>query len=252
LPDGGATLPHGAVDGGGQRRVGKLLTGQLQLGASLGEHGLAIPNLLDGVLITGLGNLQGGHGGIDLGAGHQLLLPELGHPLARQTGLDEDRPGLGDQRRLFDVHTLVRALRRQADPDSRLPEGRVGLLDPETEVGRVQTGQSLAPSHPAAQVDQDLADAAGNLEAQHDLILGGQGARGNHQPRHLPFGRGLHPHGPLSARRGPRLLLRRRRGRLIGPAGAGGEADEENQEAQDRADSNRHRPDIVSQNAARR
>ena len=116
----------------------------------------------------------------------------------------------------------------------------------------LETGQGLAPSHPAAQVDQDLADAAGNLEAQHDLILGGQGARGNHQPRQLPFGRGLHPHGPLSARRGPRLLLRRRRGRLIGAAGAGGEADEENQEAQDRADSNRHRPDIVSQNAARR
>ena len=141
----GPPLSDHALDRSAEHRVGEGLAGQLQLGSSLGQDRLPRANLLQRVLIPCLGHLFGGHGGIQLGAGHELLLGQAGHALAVQPGLVQDGAGLAHERRLLGVHPIIGPPRRQPQANASLVERGLGLLQTKLEVGGIEPGHDLTP-----------------------------------------------------------------------------------------------------------
>ena len=181
-------LAHGAVDGGDDQGIGELLAGQLQLGSTLGQHGLSVADLLERVLVSPLGHLEVRLGGVKLRPGDELLFEKLYTSVAGQTRLVEHGPGLPHDRRLLGFDDLVLACRRQSQPGPGLLQRRFGLFDPQLEVRLVEPGDRLAAAYATAQVDVDRLDPAGHLGAQGHLVLGGQRAGRRHRPGKRPLG----------------------------------------------------------------
>ncbi len=94
---------------------------------------------------------------------------------------------------MLGIHAVVGALRRQTEPGARLLQRRHRLVHAELRVGGVEARDSLVAADPAAEVHEQLADPAGDLGAEHDLLVGREGAggadtaidhllRGRHEP----------------------------------------------------------------------
>ncbi len=201
-----------AVEGRGEHRVGQLLLGEAELGAALAEDGLAGAGLFDSLLIAAVGHTEGRFGGVQVGTGNELLVEEPLHALESELGLLQGRRGLAHTGRLLGRNDGVGPFRRQAQADAGLHHGGLGLGHPQLEIGGHQPGDRLTAPHRRADVDEDLVEAAGHLEAQRRLLIGGQGP-GDVDRARQPADLGFHdPHLASLAARGFRGLLRRGRG----------------------------------------
>ena len=186
----GPPLPNHAVDRSGEHRVGQGLARQLQLGPPLGQDRLPGADFLQRILIPCLGHLLGGHGGIELGAGHELLLGQAVHALAVQPRLVQDGAGLAHERGLLGVHPIVGPPRRQPQANAGLVKRGFGLLQAKLEIRGVEPGHDLTAAHGTAEVHRQFAQAAGHLQAENDLVIRGQRARHRHRPWHARLERG--------------------------------------------------------------
>ena len=95
-PTVGVPLADDAVERRGQRRVVELLPRELELGAALLEHRLAVAHFLERVLVAALGDLERRVGGVEVGARRDAALDEGLGAVLRQLGLVEHRPRLAD------------------------------------------------------------------------------------------------------------------------------------------------------------
>ena len=64
----------------------------------------------------------------------------------------------------------------ETETRARLLQGRIGLAQAKLEVGRRQAGDHVALVHGRSEIDAQLFDAAGDLEAEGDLFFGGKRA----------------------------------------------------------------------------
>ena len=99
LADGGLAFADGAVDGRNDDGIGELLARDLELGAALHQNGLAIAHLFDGVLVAAVRDGELGDGGVKLGAGDELAIPKLHHPVVAETRFLQHGRRLADQSR---------------------------------------------------------------------------------------------------------------------------------------------------------
>src|SRR5262249_23505884 len=83
-------------------------------------------------------------------------------------------PRLSRQRRFLRVYSIVIALRRKSEPDSRLLQRGLSLLQPHVEFGGFEDGDDLTFSRLTPQVDLDLAHTARALEPQSRVLSGGE------------------------------------------------------------------------------
>ena len=162
-----------------ERGVAQRLLGQLQLGAALLEHRLAVAHLLERILITAVRHLQRRVGRVEVGARANALLDEgLGAILA-SASLRRAPPAPAGRR------PSSRGRRRRRSPSRREPEAGPGLAAAppracctrSVEVGRRQPRDDLSAGDPAAEIDEQLVQPARHLQAEGDLFLGGQRAR---------------------------------------------------------------------------
>jgi len=190
-PNEGVTLRFGddAVDGREDRRVDQLLTREVQLGAPLRDDGLSIADLLERILIAALRHLERGFRGIELRARDQLLLQEARVSIACEPRVLERGAGLANDRRLLGIHLLVRPRRRQPEADARLLQRGLCLVNAHPEVALIQPTHDLAALDPGAEVHRDLGQPAGDLGAEHDLLVGGERAGRRHRAHLRPLGR---------------------------------------------------------------
>ena len=176
LADGRGALADHPVEGRGEDRIAPLLAGNLELRAALGDECLPVAHLLEGVLVAALGHLQRGLGRIELRTGRQAARDERLQPIATQLRFVEHGTRLAHDCRLEGIDDIVRAGRIESESGPRLLQGGVGLSDAQREVSFGKARDGLPCADPAAEIDQDLLDAAGDLEAEDGLLLGGQGA----------------------------------------------------------------------------
>ncbi len=73
-------------------------------------------------------------------------------------------------------HLVVLARDGQTQSGARLLECRLRLLAAQLEIRRRQAGDDLTAPDRGAEIDEEILDAAGDLEAEHHLFLGGEGA----------------------------------------------------------------------------
>src|SRR6266508_1708091 len=93
LAERGPSFAHGAVEWGVQSRLDELLLSDRQLRTPLQEHGLAVPDLLEGVLIAAIGDLERGFDAVEFGPRLNTLIDQLNRPFAVgfQSRADLDR-----------------------------------------------------------------------------------------------------------------------------------------------------------------
>src|SRR5262245_40178206 len=143
LAERGPSLAHGAVEGGVQSRLDELLLSDSQLRTPLQEHGLAVPDLLESVLIAAIGDLERGFDAVEFGPGLNTLIDQLNRPFAVRFRLLQQGPRLSRQRRFLRIYSIVIALRRKSEPDSRLLQRGLSLLQPHFELGGFEDGDDL-------------------------------------------------------------------------------------------------------------
>ncbi len=190
-PGGGVALADRAVEGRDEHRVGELLAREVELRAALGEHALAVARLVARLLVAPLGDLVGGLGGVEVGLRQQPLLVQLLGAGARGRRLGEHRLRLLDDGRRLEIRRAA-LVGPQAETRPGLVERRGRLADAELEVGRSQPRQHLAALHDAAEVDRQGDEPAGDLGAQHHLVLRRQRAGDGHHVGQRRALRGRH------------------------------------------------------------
>src|SRR5215207_6726245 len=173
----GVPLLHEPVEGRDDHGVRERLPRERKLGAPLREQRLAVANLLDGVLVPGLRDLEGGVGRLVLGERDDARLDERGDALPVLPRLFQDGARLPDGARHLGVEAVVVTLRLQAQPRARLLERGLGLLHAQAVVLLLDLRHHLPAPHDAAEVDGDGADAPRHLDAQRRLVLRGERAR---------------------------------------------------------------------------
>src|SRR5215831_20249578 len=179
---------HDAVERREDHGVGELLPSQIELGAALRDDGLAVADFLDRVLVAAFGHQQGRLGRVELGASDQLLLREPDAPIAGEPRVVHHRPRLTDDRRLLGIDLLIGTRRREPESYAGLLQRGLGLLDPQLEVALIELADDLPTLDARAEIDGDFGQAARDLRAEYDLVVGRQGASRRDGTRHRALG----------------------------------------------------------------
>ena len=167
-------LADGAVNRRSQNRVLELLAGQIELGAPLGEHPLAVADFLDGVLVLSLRHFESRFGRVQVAARREPLVEERLHPVPVETRLLQHGAPLTQQARALEINRVLVSRSGQAEPDARLVERGFGLVQAELEVVGQQTRDDLAFADRGSQVDVERIDPAGDLERERNLVFSRQ------------------------------------------------------------------------------
>src|SRR2546425_1143610 len=85
---------------------------------------------------------------------------------------------------LLRIDLLVGAGQRQPQPRARLLQRRGGLLDAQLVVRLIDPRDDLVLAHARAEVHRLLDETAGNLDAEHHGVVGGQRSGGRDRARH--------------------------------------------------------------------
>ena len=166
-----------AVDRRSQDGVVQLLAGERELGAPLRQHRLAVAHFLERVLMARLRRFPASRSAVSSSAFAEM--PRVTKVAMRSRWLRASSSVACAERTsagLLGVDVVVLALDREAQPGARLLQGRFRLLAPQLEIGGRKTGDDLTAADRRAEIDEQLLDAAGDLQAEHHLFFGGQRA----------------------------------------------------------------------------
>ena len=151
---------------------------ELELGLALREHRLAVAHLLERVLVTAVSHLERRLGGVELGAGRRSRASRTWPCASRVSRASSSTAAAWrTMRGLLGVDGVVVAVGRKAEARAGLLQRRLGLPHAQLEVGRISRAMHLALADAAAEVHGELVEPAGDLDAQRDLLFGGEGAR---------------------------------------------------------------------------
>ena len=172
---------HDAVDRRAQGRVVQLLAGERHFGSALRQHGLAVAHFLERVLMAAFGDFQRGVGGFEIGLGGDAALDEGGDALALAARFVHARPAPGARGR-SDRRRPCRFRRSDRGRGGRAPAASAASAwrrRSSKSVG-VKPRDQVALAHGRSQVDAQVLDTSGDLEAEGDLFLGGERAAHGH------------------------------------------------------------------------
>ena len=130
--------------------------------------------------MAAFGDFERGVRGFEIRLGGDAPLDEGGDALALPARFVHGGPRLADKSGLIGVNRVAIAIGIEAEARPRLLQGGIGLAQAKLEVGRRQAGDHVAFPHDRSEIDAQLLDAAGDLEAEGDLLLGGKRAADGH------------------------------------------------------------------------
>jgi hypothetical protein len=135
----------------------------------LGDPGA---HLIARALQAASGHRERGVGRLEVGRRPQRLLHELVDAVALQGRVGEHGLRLAHRGGGVDVELFGAVVRvGDAELGARLVEGGLHAVDIEVEVAAVECRQQLACLHRIAEVDAQIGEAAGDLEAELEFVL---------------------------------------------------------------------------------